>query len=287
MVVALGWVIASLLVGRWLWGVVLVSTEPGRRSAPMSQDDVLLAGVSAAALAVVAWLAIGVALESVALLPGQLGRGAARLCALLSPFVLRRAAGVLLGASLGAVIAPGPTMASTGSTADVVVAAPVAVSSLNAVSSPTAVSSSAPVSASASPGPAFAAPPDVPEAPRGAEPSVLPQASPPARPDPGFGPVAGDGFVPEPPLVRHQPDVSVVAPAARRAIEDPEAREVVVHRGDSLWSIAARHLGHHPSDAQIADEWPRWYAANSSVIGADPDLLLPGQVLTVPDGTRR
>lgn len=58
--------------------------------------------------------------------------------------------------------------------------------------------------------------------------------------------------------------------------------EVVVVRGDSLWSIAARHLPDGASDAQVADAVQRWYAANVEVVGDDPDLVRPGQVLVAP-----
>lgn len=57
---------------------------------------------------------------------------------------------------------------------------------------------------------------------------------------------------------------------------------VVVCPGDSLWSIAARVAGPGVSDAEVAREWPRWYRANRSVIGPDPDLLHIGTVLTPP-----
>ena len=53
-------------------------------------------------------------------------------------------------------------------------------------------------------------------------------------------------------------------------------------RGDSLWAIAARHLGPHATRRQVAHEWPRWYAANRKVIGPDPNLIRVGQVLTAP-----
>lgn len=59
----------------------------------------------------------------------------------------------------------------------------------------------------------------------------------------------------------------------------------VVAPGDSLWSIAARQLGPGADDAAVAALWPRWYAANADVVGPDPGLLLPGQVLTPPAGT--
>jgi nucleoid-associated protein YgaU len=62
---------------------------------------------------------------------------------------------------------------------------------------------------------------------------------------------------------------------------------VVVRAGDSLWSIAARHLaeerpGRPPTYAEIAAAWPRWWQANRAAIGADPNLIRPGQHLTVP-----
>jgi LysM repeat protein len=63
----------------------------------------------------------------------------------------------------------------------------------------------------------------------------------------------------------------------------PAPDSVVVGRGDCLWSIAATHLPPDASDAEIAAAWPRWYAANRETIGADPDLILPGQRLTIPD----
>jgi hypothetical protein len=55
-----------------------------------------------------------------------------------------------------------------------------------------------------------------------------------------------------------------------------------VLRGESLWSIAAAELGAGASESAVAARWPQWYAANRAVIGPDPDLLLPGQVLQSP-----
>jgi LysM repeat protein len=59
-------------------------------------------------------------------------------------------------------------------------------------------------------------------------------------------------------------------------------RRLVVKAGDSLWSLAARELGPEASAAAVAARWPEWYAANRQVIGSDPDLILPGQVLRIP-----
>ncbi|NHC43722.1 LysM peptidoglycan-binding domain-containing protein [Motilibacter aurantiacus] len=57
---------------------------------------------------------------------------------------------------------------------------------------------------------------------------------------------------------------------------------VTVMPGDTLWSIVARALGPQAAPSAVADAWPLWWEANRSVIGADPGLLRPGQVLTPP-----
>ena len=81
------------------------------------------------------------------------------------------------------------------------------------------------------------------------------------------------------------------APAVHRAVhreaapKQPQpqpATQLVVRPGDSLWSLTARQLGPHASAARVAAEWPRLYAANRRAIGADPDLIHPGQRLAAP-----
>jgi resuscitation-promoting factor RpfA len=70
--------------------------------------------------------------------------------------------------------------------------------------------------------------------------------------------------------------------ASTRAPETPQ-RTVVVLPGDSLWSISDELLGPAASDpAEIAVVWPILHDANRDLIGEDPDLLRPGQELTVP-----
>lgn len=60
-------------------------------------------------------------------------------------------------------------------------------------------------------------------------------------------------------------------------------RTVVVHQGDSLWSISDGLLGSGASaPAEIAAAWPLLHNTNRDVIGDDPDHLRPGQELTVP-----
>ncbi|MDQ0709397.1 nucleoid-associated protein YgaU [Arthrobacter woluwensis] len=91
--------------------------------------------------------------------------------------------------------------------------------------------------------------------------------------DPGWTPSAG------------LPEAGHLAAGPRRSpVTHPSApREVEVRSGDSLWILAARELGPGATDVEIAKYWPRWHAANRGVIGGDPNRLLPGTVLTVPD----
>jgi LysM repeat protein len=58
----------------------------------------------------------------------------------------------------------------------------------------------------------------------------------------------------------------------------------VVARGDCLWRIAeaALPVAGSPTDAEVARSVRAWWSANAGVIGPDPDLLQPGQVLHPP-----
>lgn len=93
-------------------------------------------------------------------------------------------------------------------------------------------------------------------------------------PDPGWVPTATEHPVAE---------IAVLTPTR----DAPAAEQVVVRRGDCLWDIVRRHLGPDATGPDVARAWPRWYAANREVIGPDPDLLLPGQVLVVPSEAAR
>lgn len=61
-----------------------------------------------------------------------------------------------------------------------------------------------------------------------------------------------------------------------------DARQIVVRPGDSLWSISKEWLGPNATPRQIANEVERIYALNRHRIGSDPDLIFPGQELSVP-----
>jgi hypothetical protein len=63
----------------------------------------------------------------------------------------------------------------------------------------------------------------------------------------------------------------------------------VVAPGDCLWRIVEQRLaasGNPPTDAAVAHGVDRWWSANADVIGPDPDLIRPGQVLLPPTGSR-
>jgi nucleoid-associated protein YgaU len=62
--------------------------------------------------------------------------------------------------------------------------------------------------------------------------------------------------------------------------------QVRVRPGDSLWTIAEERLGLRATVVDIADYWHRIYDHNLAVIGPDPDVILPGQLLELPP-TRR
>ncbi|NNG40239.1 LysM peptidoglycan-binding domain-containing protein [Flexivirga sp. ID2601S] len=89
------------------------------------------------------------------------------------------------------------------------------------------------------------------------------------------------GWLPEQPARTAQVARDSAALVAGCAVPD-RSGEVVVRRGDSLWSIVAARLGPQADATAVAGEWPRWYAANRAQIGDDPDLLRVGTRLHAP-----
>lgn len=59
-------------------------------------------------------------------------------------------------------------------------------------------------------------------------------------------------------------------------------RSVTVRVGDSLWLVASRHLGPRGDDVSIAALVTQLHHLNRHVIGSDPDLVLPGTRLLLP-----
>ena len=102
------------------------------------------------------------------------------------------------------------------------------------------------------------------------------------------GPTPGAGSGPRTPEAHPSP-AATAATAARTPAppgeeESPsDAGTYRVRPGDSLWSIAAAHLGEHASTEEVARAWPEWHRANRPQLGANPHLIHPGQLLHVPD----
>lgn len=209
---------------------------------------VLLAAT--ACWAVVAWLTVGILLTVTATLPGLVGDAAGALARRITPCAVRRLVELAVGLS------------AATSTITVASAAHATVPPTLDRPAASAPAASAPVTAAAA--------------------AAVDRASldrPVQVTAPSVGPV--------PDLDRPHPRIGLVSAAPRRPTEPSTLRghvvgSVVVRSGDSLWSITARHLGPRATDAQVAAAWPRWYAANRTVIGPDPGLIRPGQRLVPP-----
>jgi nucleoid-associated protein YgaU len=237
---------------------------------PTRPADALLLCVAAIGTLLVAWLVLSLTLSLLAALPGAAGAVAARGAATLAPATVRRLAAALLGASLGATLSAGTamaTMAGAPATASAAVTAP-----------------AGPVTGDPGGGVPSAAWP-LPPGGGGAHASTA--AGPSAGTADGTAATAPDAaWTPSRPDRTPVPDpdaLRLLSPAPEAGILVDE--EVVVRRGDTLWSIAARSLGPAATADEIAREWPRWHEANRHAIGDDPDLIQPGQVLHPPATT--
>ncbi|NYG07717.1 hypothetical protein BJ986_002204 [Phycicoccus badiiscoriae] len=217
---------------------------PGPESLP--ELVTLLALAVSAALG--AWLAASTVAALLAHLPGRVGDAADRCARAWAPALCRRVAAVMVGAALGASLTPGTALAD---------------------------GQRGPAPSASALTPAFTV-------------TVRSQVSAPdAAPAPVLAPVLAPalahdpvpGWTPSRPVQRPQPESRLVT-GGRTSRPTPE---IVVHRGDTLWDLVRRQLGPDASAAEVADAWPAWYRANRAVIGDDPDLLLPGQVLRPPN----
>lgn len=68
---------------------------------------------------------------------------------------------------------------------------------------------------------------------------------------------------------------SVKATGSRGRPSPPAPKSYTVKTGDSLWAIAKRLLG-------SGSRWREIYELNKTVIGKNPNLIFPGQVLKIP-----
>lgn len=242
------------------WSLVLgPSLATWRGSSAPRPADALLTVVAAAAFILGSWLLLGILLDVLAQAPGALGQLAACLSARITPRLARQVVAGILGLGATTVLLPPASVAGPGgqvltSTTDSPTARPFA----EAQALPTSTAGRTPAWTALDSAPAM---------------QTIPAQTIPGQtiPEPGW--------VAPAPVVRPLPDPGMLSGPSWAPVPDGE---VVVLRGDSLWTIAARHLGPEATDAEIAVAWPRWYAANRAVIGSDADRLLPGQILQAP-----
>ena len=264
---------AILLLGFFLAATGASLMERWQRSSAKAQslgfEDLLGFVVNTAGLIVVTWwvLSMVIAVASAALERTGNGR-AAEITGKFSPAFMRRLALAAVGLHLlGAPLAQAATAPAAPQWSPTTPAAA-------AVWAPTEqhagdLSPSSPPSAGWAP---TTSSPDA-VAGRAATVSALPAVS-------TSGEKADPRWKPNAPLVSPGPLAAQPGSRPQPVVDDGH---VTVVAGDSLWSIAARHLGgSRASDLDIAMEWPRWYEANRAVIGDRPDALLPGQVLRPP-----
>ena len=86
-------------------------------------------------------------------------------------------------------------------------------------------------------------------------------------------------------VASHVTTVDVPVAAIDRAVGTADGSRLTVKPGDTLWSLtrgALRHAGAAEDDSTVARTWPLLWQHNRAVLGSDPDLIHPGQVLTLP-----
>ena len=293
----------------------LLARDTGQRllsPLPAVPSDYLVCALAVAGALLTTWIGLGVVTTALSAVPGAVGRVARVVADRVAPAAVRRGVAFLLGTALVASFAPGAAAGSPvgpdqpgsglGTTGSLVIAAPlpdlrpasaadapdpslrpdgaVASAAGTATAAPTSgtPTSGVPASASSSAAPTSAAPTSAaPSAP------APPPSATPATPATPSGSASLGALAPSAP----RPSL---APAARPVTAEalPSTTEfVVVGRGDTLWDIAAAHLGSGATTASIATEWQRWYAVNKALIGGDPDLIRPGQRLVAPSPLHR
>ncbi|MFI2103410.1 LysM peptidoglycan-binding domain-containing protein [Isoptericola sp. NPDC019693] len=252
--------VATAAGGALLLRAAALAPRSPAAAAGLSVDGWVELAVLAAGLVAAAWLAASGVLALVCVAASMLGRrwraGEAAV-ERLAPAAVRRLVRSAVGMGVGAGLALAPTAALAS---DVPPSSPVSDGAsvvLDLGWQPTAADDSAPGSGTT--------PPDHPAVPVDEE--------------------AAEEAATE--TAQDAVEEVVATPVARHATDDDSdggqgATTHVVLRGDTLWDIAARSLGDSPTDAEVLREVTRWHAENRDVIGADPDRLLPGQVLHAP-----
>ena len=225
----------GLIAASWALLSVLRQTSavifgPGRAAV----DELVTAISAAAALVLLVWVALGLLVSVLAVIPGPWGAASRHLQDYIASTAIRRWAALLLGAAIASTIAPAGAAATL------------------------------PTSTISAPAPEWVA--------LGERSLPSFEANEPPAPAPTWTPAP----------TRALPPVTLTTQRQEPSAAEPGAHEITVRRGDTLWDLAAAHLPAEAPDAEIAAAWQQWYAENRAVIGPDPDLILPGQILTAP-----
>ncbi|MET1088942.1 MAG: LysM domain-containing protein [Arthrobacter sp.] len=248
---------AILLLGVLLWVVGSGLLEQWQQSSARRQgphtEDLLGAGAAISGTALVGWWLLSLLLAGAAAVLDRMGKlRAAALTRRFSPEFMQR----LVLAALSAQLLAGP--AAHG---DVTAPGPEWAPTQEHIAA-----------ARADPADSTSPPRADPPIEEGLEDALAP----PAMIEPGWQPAA--------PVI--SPGL-LAAPATRSADDTgTEAAAVTVIAGDTLWDIAAAAMGPGASDVEIAMQWPQWYEANRAIIGQNPDVLLPGQILQPPSAAQ-
>ncbi|GEK21600.1 LysM peptidoglycan-binding domain-containing protein [Cellulomonas xylanilytica] len=284
-----------------------VRTVLGDQAGPWHVDAVVEVAVVAVGALIATWLAASTLLATACVAVragGTTWRAGERLVHRCAPQVVRKALVLAVGAGLGLGLATGASAAAVEPSAKAAVTTVAPTPDLGwAVTTPGTGAAAPGATAAAQSGDPAAGVPETAAVPGASDTPTTAAAqrsedatatSATASAQTGHAAAAAPTPVPEQAAATTPPGDVTPAPAvgvtatghprtsAPASAEPAPTGTVVVAAGDSLWAIAARHLPPGASDAQIAASWPRWYEENSAVIGADPDVVRPGQVLTVP-----
>ena len=237
-----------LLIERQLLAVMGTPAAQGRTlrdlgSSPTDPVTPLLAVLALVSEALIGYVVVVLALRTLSLLPGSIGRLTGRAALLLSPGVVRSLLDLLVGGTLLAqatlTAMPGaPPSHPPDSMRAMTTASPGSIGSVGSIGPTGPATSIGPTGPATGMGPAGTRPPSR-------------RLAAPLPPWLGGGP--------------SNPRVGYT-----------------VEPGDTLWDIAATHLRPpQRSSARINRYWRQIYRANRPVIGADPDLIHPGTPLGV------
>lgn len=222
-------------------------------------SDAALAQFAGALLwLVAAWFGVSLLLLVGAALPGRAGTLLDQLSSVTVPNAVRRA--VIGTAAAATVLVPLPAMATPVSPAPT---APAPASPAPTSPAPTSPAPTSPAPTHTGSAASVAWPMDTP-GPRAAQAQTAAQNPGPARHSQSASPAESETPPPDRTRSHGQTDV------------------VTVRAGDSLWALAAHELGDTATADDIAAAWPQWHRTNHAVIGDNPNLIRPGQHLTIP-----